>query len=151
MTVIRTLCCCIHYVPTRYDCWIVYVRSSWRVPSTMPSRTSGRSAASCMSCVRCGLRSRPTATLSSSRTWRRGTCCAFPRPTRTTSLHSSQPCSKSTYVALTITPPVEAAPVVTYLRFPVQVCFPCSDHAQPATPTSVVDTFLNSLVVLIII
>jgi len=31
------------------------------------------------------------------------------------------------------TPPVEAhRPVVTYLQFPTQVCFPCNDHAQPA-------------------
>jgi len=33
----------------------------------------------------------------------------------------------------TRTPPVEAhRPVVTYLQFPIQVCFPCNDHAQPA-------------------
>jgi len=36
----------------------------------------------------------------------------------------------------TRTHPVEAhRPVVTYLQFPIQVCFPCNDHAQPATPT----------------
>jgi len=37
----------------------------------------------------------------------------------------------------TRTPPVEAHRlVVTYLLFPIQVCFPCNDHAQPATRTS---------------
>jgi len=39
---------------------------------------------------------------------------------------------------ITRTPPVEAhRPVVrpTYLQFPIQVCFLCSDHFQPATPT----------------
>jgi len=40
---------------------------------------------------------------------------------------------------------------VTYLQFPIQVCFPCNDHAQPATPTSVTDTFLSSLVKLIVV
>ena len=51
----------------------------------------------------------------------------------------------------TRTPPVEAhRPVVTYLQFPIQVCFPCNDHAQPAAdkaPTSVTD----NLVVLIVV
>ena len=46
-------------------------------------------------------------------------------------------------------PPFEAhRPVVTYLQFAIQVCFPCNDHAQPATykaPTSITDTCgLNS-------
>jgi len=49
------------------------------------------------------------------------------------------------------TPPVEAhRPVLTYLQFPIQVCFPCNDHAQPAADkalTSVNDT----LVVLIVV
>jgi len=34
---------------------------------------------------------------------------------------------------MTRTPPVkEHQPVVTYLQFPIQVCFPCNDHVQPA-------------------
>jgi len=36
---------------------------------------------------------------------------------------------------------------VIYLQFPIQVYFPCNDHAQPATPTSVTHIFLNSPVV----
>ena len=36
-------------------------------------------------------------------------------------------------------------------KFLIQVCFPCNDHAQPATPTSVTRTFLNSSVVLIVV
>jgi len=37
-------------------------------------------------------------------------------------------------VVWTRMPPVEAhRPVVTYLQFPIQVCFPCNDHAEPAT------------------
>ena len=53
----------------------------------------------------------------------------------------------------TRTTPVEAHRlVVTYLQaeFPIQVCFPCNDHAQPAAykaPTSVTVT----LVVLIVV
>jgi len=48
-------------------------------------------------------------------------------------------------------PPVRAALVVTYLQFPIQVCFPCGaapsiDHAHRIT-----DEFLNSLVVLIVV
>jgi len=39
-------------------------------------------------------------------------------------------------VIYTRTPPVEVhRPVVTYLQFPIQVCFPCNDHAQPGTRT----------------
>ena len=52
---------------------------------------------------------------------------------------------------ITRTPPVRAhRPIVTYLQFPIQVCFPRNDHAQPAAykaPTSVTDT----LVVLIVV
>jgi len=40
-------------------------------------------------------------------------------------------------------PPVEAALIVTYLQFPIHVCFPCNDHAQPATPTSVMSPTLT--------
>ena len=55
----------------------------------------------------------------------------------------------------TRTPPVEAhRPVVTYLQFPIQVCFPCNDHAQPAAdkatikaPTSVTDNLVKLMVV----
>jgi len=44
-------------------------------------------------------------------------------------------CSRGDYSSYTRTPPVEAhRPVVTYLQFPIQVCFSV-DHAQPATPT----------------
>jgi len=32
---------------------------------------------------------------------------------------------------------------VTYLQFPIQVCFPRNDHAQPANPTSVTDTLAS--------
>jgi len=46
-------------------------------------------------------------------------------------------------------PPVEAALVVTYLQFTIQVCFPCS--ASPSTTPTVTDTFLNSLVILIVV
>ena len=53
---------------------------------------------------------------------------------------------------ITRKPPVEAALIVTYLQFPIQVCFPYIgqpvDHAQPATPTV---TVTDSLVVLIIV
>ena len=36
-------------------------------------------------------------------------------------------------LGFTRTPPVEAhRPVVTYLQFPIQFCFLCNDHAQPA-------------------
>jgi len=53
-------------------------------------------------------------------------------------------------------PPVEAALVVTYLQFPIQVCFPCISvcRSRPASHAHfhhVTDTFLNSLVVLIIV
>jgi len=33
-------------------------------------------------------------------------------------------------------PPVEAALVVTYLQFPIQVCFPCSTSPSPTLPLS---------------
>jgi len=47
-----------------------------------------------------------------------------------------------------VTPPVEAhRPVVTYLQFPIQVCLPCNDAAQPATPTSVTDNLTILIVV----
>ena len=50
----------------------------------------------------------------------------------------------------TRTPPVEAALVVTYLQFPIQVCFLCI--GQPVTDTaSVTDTFLNSSWVFIVV
>jgi len=46
------------------------------------------------------------------------------------------PVSKISKFINTRTPPVEAhRPVVTYLQFPIQVCLPCNDHAQPATRT----------------
>jgi len=32
---------------------------------------------------------------------------------------------------------------VTSLQFPIQVCFPCNDHAQPATPTAVTDNLVK--------
>jgi len=52
------------------------------------------------------------------------------------------------------TPPVEAhRPVLTYSQFPIQVCFPCNDHAQPAAykaPTSVTDNIVKIIVVLCI-
>ena len=44
-------------------------------------------------------------------------------------------------------PPVKAALVVTYLQFPIQVCFPCSASMSPTDIASVVD----NLVVLIIV
>jgi len=51
----------------------------------------------------------------------------------------------------TRTAPVEPhRPVVTNLQFPIQVCFPCNDHAQPAAdkaPTSVTDTLVLLIVV----
>ena len=47
-------------------------------------------------------------------------------------------------------PPVEAVLVVAYLQSPIQICFPFNDHAQPATPTSVTDTLMNSLRVSIV-
>jgi len=52
-------------------------------------------------------------------------------------------------------PPVEAALVVTYLQFPLQVCFPWLSMCWPCQASHphlrhVTDTFLNSLVVLII-
>ena len=53
---------------------------------------------------------------------------------------------------LTRKPPVEATLVVTYLQFPIQVCFPCI--GQPVidfASVTVTNTFLNSLVVLIIV
>ena len=53
---------------------------------------------------------------------------------------------------LTRKPPAEAALVVTYLQFPIQVCFPCI--GQPVidfASVTVTNTFLNSLVVLIIV
>ena len=37
---------------------------------------------------------------------------------------------------------------VTYLQFSIQVCFPCNDHAQPATPT-VTDNLMVLIVVYI--
>jgi len=36
---------------------------------------------------------------------------------------------------------------VTYLQFPVHVCFLCNDHAQPATHTSVTDTLASPTLV----
>jgi len=53
-------------------------------------------------------------------------------------------------------PPVEAALVVTYLQFPIQVCFPCISvcRSRPSSHAHfhhVTDTFLNSLVVLMIV
>jgi len=52
--------------------------------------------------------------------------------------------NKATYfIIITRKPPVEAALVVTYLQFPIQVCFPCNDHAQLATPTSVTSPTLT--------
>jgi len=49
-------------------------------------------------------------------------------------------------------PPVEATLAVTYLQFPIQVCFPCI--CQPVTDTAsvaVTDTFLNSSRALIVV
>jgi len=48
-------------------------------------------------------------------------------------------------------PPVEAVLVVTYLQFPIQVCFPCSACPSTTPSVAVTDTFLNSLVVLIVV
>jgi len=48
--------------------------------------------------------------------------------------------------------PVEATLTVTYLQFPIQVCFPCI--CQPVTDTAsvaVTDTFLNSSRLLIVV
>jgi len=50
----------------------------------------------------------------------------------------------------TRTPSVEAhRPAVTYLQFPIQVCFPwleaCVGHAQPDRPTSVTDGLNSSI------
>jgi len=44
------------------------------------------------------------------------------------------------------TPPVEAALIVTYLQFPIQVCFPCI--GQPVTDIASVT---DNLVVLVIV
>jgi len=35
------------------------------------------------------------------------------------------------WVSITRKPPVEAALVVTYVHFPIQVCFPCSASPSP--------------------
>ena len=32
---------------------------------------------------------------------------------------------------------------VAYLQFPIRVCFPCNDHARPATPTAVTDNLVQ--------
>ena len=62
----------------------------------------------------------------------------------------------ASFVPKTRKPPVEAALVVTYLQFPIQVCFP-GLIVCPPRPTShahfrhVTDTFRNSLVVLTIV
>jgi len=53
---------------------------------------------------------------------------------------------------ITKKPPVKAAPVVTYLQFPIQVCFPCI--SQPVTNTAsviVTDTLVVLIIVIIII
>jgi len=51
----------------------------------------------------------------------------------------------NSYLLITRKPPVEAALVVTYLQFPIQVCFPCNASPSPTLLPS------RILVVLIIV
>ena len=47
-------------------------------------------------------------------------------------------------------PPVQAALVVTYLQFPIQVCFPCSASPSVTDPASVTDTHFRVFIVVVI-
>ena len=51
-------------------------------------------------------------------------------------------------VNYTRTPPVEAALVVTYLQFPIQVCFPCIGQLVTDT-ASVIDNLVVVIIVMV--